>query len=43
MEGSVLSFLKTEWNESDTCSAYWASSCFSIFRPFLSFFRPALE
>ena len=26
MEGSVLSFLKTEWKVSDTCSAHWASS-----------------
>jgi hypothetical protein len=43
MEGSVLSFLKTEWNVSDTCCAHWASSFFSIFRPFLSCFRPALE
>ena len=26
MEGSVLSFLKAEWKESDTGSAHWASS-----------------
>ena len=26
MEGSVLSFLKTEWKVSDTGSAHWASS-----------------
>ena len=43
MEGSVLNFLKTEWNVSNTCSAHWTSSFFSIFRPFLSCFRPALE
>ena len=28
MEGSVLSFLKAEWNVSDTGSAHWASSFF---------------
>ena len=26
MEGSVLSFLKAEWNVNDTGSAHWASS-----------------
>ena len=30
MEGSVLSFLKTEWKVSDTGSAHWASSLKSV-------------
>jgi hypothetical protein len=30
MEGSVLSFLKAEWKESNTGSAHWAPSLFFI-------------
>jgi hypothetical protein len=32
MEGSVLSFLKSEWKVSDTGSAHWASSYLELYQ-----------
>ena len=40
MEGSVLSFLKTEWQVSDTSTVYWASSIYSdsLYHLLISFY-----